>query len=126
MTNLECLRERLFLISVHSTDEQASSSARLAMRDLDACFVAGEIARTKGEIPARVRAVVLARDGGLCVYCLSPATTIDHVLPRSRGGSHAPRNLAACCLSCNLKKRARTPDEAGMVKRRSIRDLVFA
>ena len=39
---------------------------------------------------------------------------IDHVLPRSKGGGHVWENVAAACRPCNLRKRDRTPDEAGM------------
>jgi 5-methylcytosine-specific restriction endonuclease McrA len=42
------------------------------------------------------------------------ADSIDHVMPRSRGGGHEWTNLAAACRRCNLTKRDRTPEEAGM------------
>lgn len=57
---------------------------------------------------------VFARDDFRCQYCGSPADSIDHVLPRSRGGTHVWENVAAACRPCNLSKRDRTPDEAGM------------
>ncbi len=56
---------------------------------------------------------VLRRDGHHCAYCGSSATTIDHVLPRSRGGSDTWENLVACCLKCNNLKGDRTPQEMG-------------
>lgn len=58
---------------------------------------------------------VLARDRYSCAYCGNPATTVDHVLPRSRGG-HATSylNTVACCTRCNSRKGSRTPEEAGM------------
>ena len=46
----------------------------------------------RGDVPLTRRAV-FARDGGRCVYCLSPATSIDHVIPLSRGGSHVWENV---------------------------------
>lgn len=59
---------------------------------------------------------VLERDQGLCRYCgKSPATTVDHVIPRSKGGSDSDRNLVGACAPCNTKKRDRTPEDAGMV-----------
>ncbi len=65
------------------------------------------------------RRAVFARDGHHCQYCGSHADSIDHVLPRSRGGAHEWENVAACCRGCNLRKRDRTPQEAGMrLKRR--------
>jgi 5-methylcytosine-specific restriction endonuclease McrA len=60
------------------------------------------------------RRAVFARDDYRCQYCGSRADSIDHVLPRSRGGPHTWENVAAACRPCNLNKRDRTPDEAGM------------
>ncbi len=54
---------------------------------------------------------VLRRDSHRCGYCGSTATTIDHVLPRSRGGKDSWENLVACCLRCNNLKGDRTPAE---------------
>lgn len=54
---------------------------------------------------------VLRRDGHRCAYCSKAATTIDHVLPRSRGGKDTWENLVACCLGCNNVKGDRTPQE---------------
>jgi len=56
---------------------------------------------------------VLRRDNQRCGYCSSSATTIDHVLPRSRGGMDSWENLVACCLRCNNTKGDRTPAEMG-------------
>src|SRR5699024_6939227 len=44
---------------------------------------------------------VLRRDDHRCGYCGKTASTIDHVLPRSRGGADSWENLVACCLRCN-------------------------
>jgi len=49
-----------------------------------------------------------------CAYCGAPAEHIDHVIPRSQGGTDDPRNLVPACAKCNLTKGARTPEEAGM------------
>ena len=56
---------------------------------------------------------VLRSDGQRCAYCSSSASTIDHVLPRSRGGEDSWENLVACCLRCNNVKGDRTPAEMG-------------
>jgi 5-methylcytosine-specific restriction endonuclease McrA len=61
------------------------------------------------------RRAVFARDGYKCQYCGKPADSIDHVMPRSRGGEHTWENVAAACRRCNLHKRDRTPHEAGMI-----------
>jgi 5-methylcytosine-specific restriction endonuclease McrA len=56
---------------------------------------------------------VLRRDSHRCAYCGHSATTVDHVLPRSRGGADSWENLVACCLGCNNTKGDRTPAEMG-------------
>jgi 5-methylcytosine-specific restriction endonuclease McrA len=56
---------------------------------------------------------VFARDGGRCAYCRGPAETIDHVMPRSRGGRHVWENVVAACAPCNHTKGDRTPAEMG-------------
>lgn len=60
------------------------------------------------------RRAVFARDDSRCQYCAGIADSLDHVLPRSRGGLHIWENVVAACRKCNLGKRDRTPDEAGM------------
>jgi 5-methylcytosine-specific restriction endonuclease McrA len=60
------------------------------------------------------RRAIFARDDYRCMYCGDRADSIDHVVPRSRGGQHVWENLAAACRPCNTRKRDRTPDEAGM------------
>ena len=56
---------------------------------------------------------VLRRDGHRCAYCGRAASTVDHVLPRSRGGRDTWENLVAACLPCNGRKGDRTPAELG-------------
>lgn len=61
---------------------------------------------------------IYKRDGHQCVYCGSSKNlTLDHVIPKSRGGSNDWINLVTSCFKCNLKKADRTPEEAKMVMR---------
>ena len=60
------------------------------------------------------RAGVLVRDRHRCGYCGAHATTVDHLLPQSRGGDSTWLNTVAACASCNHRKAARTPGEARM------------
>lgn len=60
------------------------------------------------------RTLLLKRDRGACGYCGSRAETVDHILPRSRGGETSWLNTVAACRPCNNKKEARLPEEAGM------------
>lgn len=56
---------------------------------------------------------VLRRDQHRCGYCARPAATVDHVVPRSRGGRSVWTNLVACCQRCNQRKGPHLPGELG-------------
>ena len=64
------------------------------------------------------RKSIMLRDRYTCQYCnrsLAPKLlTLDHVVPRSRGGAGTWENLVASCYVCNNRKADRTPVEAGM------------
>ncbi|MGW1074210.1 HNH endonuclease [Streptomyces sp. NPDC002537] len=57
---------------------------------------------------------VLVRDRHRCAYCGRRATTVDHVVPRSRGGADSWLNTVAACAEDNHRKADRTPEQAGM------------
>jgi 5-methylcytosine-specific restriction endonuclease McrA len=61
---------------------------------------------------------IFARDGNRCQYCGKKFATsdlsLDHVVPRSRGGLASWQNIVCACLKCNVRKGGRTPREAGM------------
>jgi 5-methylcytosine-specific restriction endonuclease McrA len=59
---------------------------------------------------------IFRRDGYRCQYCgrVSAHMTLDHVMPRHRGGGYAWENLVSACPQCNRRKGHRTPQEAGM------------
>lgn len=59
------------------------------------------------------RRAVFARDGGSCAYCGGQATSIDHVVPRSKGGAHVWDNVVSACERCNRLKADRTIAELG-------------
>lgn len=73
-------------------------------------------------IPRQMRAIsrknILIRDQHTCQYCdrkfVQGDLTLDHVIPRSRGGANTWENLVACCLRCNNRKGDRLPHEASM------------
>src|ERR1051325_9515936 len=73
-------------------------------------------------IPHQTRALsrknILLRDRNTCQYCATVLSasdlTLDHVVPRSRGGASTWENLVACCHDCNGRKGSRTPLEAHM------------
>jgi len=68
---------------------------------------------------------ILMRDRYTCQYCgvrcTTSCVTIDHVLPRCRGGKTTWDNVVAACHPCNRKKAAKTPEEASMLLARKPR-----
>ncbi|HEY3875910.1 MAG TPA: HNH endonuclease [Candidatus Kapabacteria bacterium] len=67
---------------------------------------------------------ILRRDGHKCQYCgtTSVTLTVDHIVPKSRGGEDSWENLVSACLRCNNVKGSQTPEEAQMpLMRRPIR-----
>jgi 5-methylcytosine-specific restriction endonuclease McrA len=56
---------------------------------------------------------VLARDNHRCAYCGAPATSLDHVIPKSRGGAHVWENVVAACSRCNHLKADRAVSDLG-------------
>ncbi len=60
------------------------------------------------------RRAVFHRDRSTCQYCGSTADSIDHVVPRSRGGLHVWENVVAACRRCNAAKADRLLDEISM------------
>lgn len=71
----------------------------------------------KARVPLSRRNIYL-RDGNTCQYCGRKFPTselsLDHVIPRSRGGGSTWTNLVCACTACNARKGAKTPEEAGM------------
>ncbi len=62
------------------------------------------------------RQEVFTRDKYTCQYCgrQTRELTLDHVIPRYRGGEHVWENVVSACIPCNRRKAGRTPSEAGM------------
>ena len=74
------------------------------------------IIRRPRPVPKLTRQEIFNRDNYTCQYCglkVKPLT-IDHIIPRYRGGQHTWENVVAACPACNRRKAGRTPAEAGM------------
>ena len=70
------------------------------------------------KVPPVNRREVLRRDKHTCQYCGSTKQlTLDHVIPRSKGGKHTWDNVVIACEQCNSRKGDRTPSQAGMILR---------
>jgi 5-methylcytosine-specific restriction endonuclease McrA len=69
-------------------------------------------------VPPVTRRELLRRDKHTCQYCGSTKKlTLDHVVPRSKGGKHTWDNIVIACEQCNSRKGDRTPQQAGMILR---------
>ncbi len=95
-------------------DGEFLRSERLTMSSPAVIRLRYMVSAPRRRIASVSRRAVFARDDYRCQYCGNHADSIDHVVPRSRGGRDVWDNLAAACRPCNSKKRNRTPDEAGM------------
>ena len=63
------------------------------------------------------RAALMHRDRFRCAYCGGKADTVDHVVPRSRGGAHSWENCVAACAGCNHRKADKLLAELGWTLR---------
>lgn len=103
--------------TVHESDE--------VIRSERASFAVPSVVRLSHyvKVPYRAgiavnRRAVFLRDGGKCQYCNAAAESIDHVIPRSRGGTHTWENVVAACRPCNSRKRDRLLEETNFVLHR--------
>ena len=102
-------RRAVILALADKVDVLAESDTRLASARLDVAVPSVVRLRYYVKVPYRrtaplSRRAVFARDAGQCQYCTMPAESIDHVVPRSRGGQHIWENVVACCRRCNTYK----------------------
>lgn len=98
--------------------------APFALRSIQASLTAPSVIRLVHyvHLPFKKRLAsknnILIRDRYLCQYCSKPLksheVTLDHIVPKSRGGESNWENLAACCPPCNLKKGSKLPEEVGL------------
>jgi 5-methylcytosine-specific restriction endonuclease McrA len=110
----------LVLKGVAMTEEENGHflhAARLAIR-VPSVIRLLEYRRIPHQTRALSRKNILLRDRNTCQFCgrIFPSSdlTLDHVVPRSRGGRSSWENLVACCYQCNNSKGDRTPEEAGL------------
>ncbi|GAC1597018.1 MAG: HNH endonuclease [Acidimicrobiales bacterium] len=102
-------RRALMLVLEHKADMISGTDG--VFRSERAVFAEPSIVRLSYYVrvpyQARValnRKAVFVRDGHRCQYCNAPAENIDHVIPRSKGGSHTWENVVAACRPCNARK----------------------
>ena len=87
--------------------------------ELPAVIVLKNIVKFRFTTVACNRINIVWRDNNQCQYCgnyfSTDKLTMDHVIPKSRGGKNTWENLVAACKKCNQKKGSRTPQESGMI-----------
>lgn len=112
-------RRAAVLVLAQKADTLASSGMVLRSERLSVDVPAVLRLRQFVKVPFARRAAlnrrgVFARDEGRCQYCGDQAESIDHVVPRARGGTHTWDNVVAACRPCNVTKRDRFLHETSM------------
>ncbi len=128
-----CSVHRAFLLVYMEKAELVSNAKDAYLRTVSASYPVPSIIRLQDYVNIPYKGVVLSRqnifkrDGHICQYCGSRSElTLDHVMPRSRGGQSAWDNLVTACKSCNSRKGDGTPDEAEMpLKRKPYKPSFF-
>ena len=116
-----CTVRRAFVLVLRGKADLLESASD-AIHGVDRVFPTPSVIRLRQQIRRPrprlrlSRREVLARDQHRCQYCgrADRELTLDHVLPRIRGGRHEWENIVAACATCNHRKGGRTPLEARM------------
>jgi 5-methylcytosine-specific restriction endonuclease McrA len=116
-----CGMYKAFLLVYLEKAEVVNISDDMLIRTVDKAYQAPSVIRLTSYINIPFKGVMMnrqnifKRDNNRCVYCSSKADlTLDHVLPRSRGGKSTWTNLVTACKRCNAKKGDFLPEEANM------------
>jgi 5-methylcytosine-specific restriction endonuclease McrA len=123
---LQIISTRRAVVLLLQQKAELVEAAQQCLRSLTRSFIVPLVIRLTRyiRIPRRLRLPcsrrgVIARDRDVCQYCgTQPGRshlTVDHVLPRSRGGATSWENVVTACRDCNHRKGGRTPEEANMV-----------
>lgn len=120
--NVVSARRAMTLVMKGAAVVERSSSHMIRTSKLTLAIPSVVRLREYRRVPRMNRAVsrksIMLRDRYTCQYCrvvfLPKQLTLDHVIPRSRGGLNTWENLVSACYPCNNRKADRTPSEAGM------------
>jgi 5-methylcytosine-specific restriction endonuclease McrA len=120
-----CSVERAFILVFLNKSEMVRSANGHRLRSVTQSFPMPSVIRLNRYVNAPYKGVnltrqnIFKRDGFECQYCgTRRELTIDHVVPRAKGGRDTWVNLVTACKRCNAKKGDFTPDEAGMLLRK--------
>jgi 5-methylcytosine-specific restriction endonuclease McrA len=116
-----CSVQKAFLLVYLKKAELISNAKNTFLRSVDQVFHAPAVVRITRYIQIPYKGVLLnrqnifKRDGHACQYCgTHKDLTIDHLIPRSKGGKSNWNNLVTACKRCNARKGDDTPENAGM------------
>ena len=116
-----CTVPKAFLLVYMKKAEMLAESPNDFLRTVSSEYPSPVVIRLNHYIHLPYRGVVMTRhnifrrDGNRCQYCgTHDHLTLDHVMPKSRGGKTNWDNLATACKRCNSRKGDHTPEEAGM------------
>ena len=119
-----CTVPKAFLLVYMNKAEMLAESSSDYLRTVSSEYPSPVVIRLHRYIHLPYRGVVMTRhnifkrDGNRCQYCgTHDNLTLDHVIPKSRGGKTNWDNLSTACKRCNSKKGDHTPEEAGMFLR---------
>ncbi|OGO39640.1 MAG: hypothetical protein A2147_10085 [Chloroflexi bacterium RBG_16_57_8] len=120
---LNICRARRAIILIEQNKAEMLENGSGFIRSADRVFAVPSVIRIASMVrrPRRTnrkitRLEIFRRDNFMCQYCGKQVKhlTLDHVMPRYRGGQHTWENVVSACIPCNRTKAGRTPREAGM------------
>ena len=119
---LAVCRARRAVVLVYEGKAEMLENGRGFVHTIDSSLPLPSVIRLASMVrrPRRERKMtryeIFNRDNYTCQYCglQSRHLTLDHVMPRFRGGQHTWENVVSCCAPCNRRKAGRTPKEAHM------------
>ena len=121
-----CSVERAFVLVYLRKAEMVHHNALYSLNTVSQSFLMPTIIRLYSYVRVPYKKVSLTRtnifrrDNNRCQYCGSHLQlTLDHVMPRSRGGKDTLENLTTACQPCNTRKGDMTPEEAGLTLNRN-------
>ncbi len=116
-----CSVQRAFLLVWLKKAEMLTEKSDAVLRTVDKCFPFPSVIRILQYAHIPYKGVVLTRhnvfkrDAYACQYCgTSKDLTLDHLVPRSKGGKSTWTNLVTACKSCNARKGDFSPDQVGL------------
>jgi 5-methylcytosine-specific restriction endonuclease McrA len=117
-----CSAKKAFLLIFLLKADLVAEREDRVLRSVHATYPYPSVIRLSSYIRVKFKNVelsrrnILRRDNNQCQYCGKTTTplTLDHIIPRSRGGMDTWDNLVIACIRCNNRKGNQTPEEAGM------------